>query len=179
MTPTNNKRGLAAIVGSVAAAALLVLTPHFEGEKLSTYRDIGGVLSYCDGATENAQWGKTYTPEQCRAQLDNDLERHAVGVMGCIHAPMTNGQKIAYVDFAYNEGVTAFCDSGMARLTNSGKPRDGCAWLLQYDGINVPVLDENKRPVRDANGRVIKKHVIVKGLALRRAAERKICEEGL
>ncbi|MCS0707460.1 hypothetical protein ACFOY5_04510 [Massilia aurea] len=43
-----------------------------------------------------AAWGKTYTPAQCRAQLDRDLERHAAGTAMCIPlARLTNGQKVA------------------------------------------------------------------------------------
>ena len=67
------QKGLVAIVGSAAAAGLLVLTPAEEGTVYKTYRDLGGVLTYCTGATENAIWGKTYTPAECKAQLDKDL----------------------------------------------------------------------------------------------------------
>lgn len=83
---------LAAIVGTAAAAGLLAIVPKFEGTKLTTYRDPIGVLTYCTGATEDAQWGKTYSPAECREQLDRDLARHAEGVMACIKAPLTAGQ---------------------------------------------------------------------------------------
>ena len=48
------RHGLVALVGAVAATALLSFTPTFEGTKLSSYRDMGGVLTYCIGATANA-----------------------------------------------------------------------------------------------------------------------------
>ena len=84
MRPAIAGRGLAVLVGAAAAAALFAITPKFEGTVLRTYRDLGGVLTYCTGATENAMWGKTYTPEECRAQLDRDLTRHAEGISKCI-----------------------------------------------------------------------------------------------
>lgn len=151
-------RGLAAIVGTAAAIALLVLTPKFEGTKLPTYRDLGGVLTYCTGATENAQWGKVYTPEQCRAQLDRDLERHARGVMACVRGPLTDGQRVAFVDAAFNIGVSAFCGSSMARKANAGDMAGACDALLLWDKVGG-------KPVR--------------GLTLRRQAEREICRKGL
>ncbi len=134
------KRGLVAIIGAVAAGALYMFVPTQEGTKLQTYRDPVGILTYCTGATENAVWGKTYTPDECKAQLDADLARHAEGVMACIHVPMTDGQRIAYVDAAYNIGVTAFCNSSMARLTNAGKPQGGCDALLMWDKAGGHVL---------------------------------------
>lgn len=151
------KRGLAAIVGVVAATALYALTPSMEGRVLKTYKDVGAVLTYCDGATENAQWGKTYTPAECNAQLDRDLARHAEGVMACTHAPLTDGQKVAYVDFAYNVGVAAYCGSTVARKANSGDRAGSCEALLMWD---------------KAGGRVWP------GLTKRRRAEREICLKG-
>ncbi|AWL04216.1 lysozyme [Massilia oculi] len=153
------RAGLAGIVGAVAAGALLVLTPRFEDTKLTTYRDLGGVLTYCTGATENAQWGKTYTPEQCRAQLDRDLERHAAGIARCVPLDrLTDSQKVAFVDAAYNIGVSAFCGSSMARRANAGDMAGACDALLMW----------NKVAGRE-----------VRGLTLRRQAERDICLRGL
>jgi lysozyme len=152
------KRGLAAIVGVVAAAALLAFTPTQEGTVLKTYADIGGVLSYCTGATENAQWGKNYTPAECKAQLDRDLARHAEGVMACVHVPMTDGQKTAHVDAAFNIGVNAWCGSSMARKTNAGDAVGGCNALLLWNRVS---------------GREIA------GLTKRRKLERDICLKGI
>jgi lysozyme len=152
------KRGLAAIVGVVAAAALLAFTPHNEGTVLKTYRDMGGVLTYCTGATENAQWGKTYTPDECRAQLDRDLARHAEGVVSCVHVPMSDGVAVAFVDTAYNIGVGAFCGSSMARKANAGDIRGACDSLLLWNRVG---------------GRE------VRGLTVRRQAAREICLKGI
>lgn len=149
------RRSLIAIVGAAAAAGLMALTPMWEGTEYRTYKDLGGVLTYCTGATEDAIWGKTYTPAECKAQLDRDLARHAEGVMACIRVPLTDGQKIAFVDAAYNIGVSAFCGSSMARKANAGDMAGACAALSLWDKVNG-------KPVR--------------GLTLRRAQERAICE---
>jgi len=156
---TTQRRGLVALVGAVAATALLSFTPAFEGTELSTYRDMGGVLTYCTGATENAAWGKTYTPDQCRAQLDRDLERHAAGIATCIPlARLTDGQKVAFVDVAYNIGVSGFCGSSMARRTNAGDMAGACNALLLWNKVGGKE---------------------VRGLTRRRQAERELCLRGL
>jgi lysozyme len=155
-TTSTPKRGLVAIVGAVAASALLAFTPSFEGTVLTTYRDMGGVLTYCTGATEDAQWGKTYTAAECQAQLDSDLARHADGINKCVPLDkLTDGQRIAFVDAAYNIGVAAFCGSSMARKATAGDMAGACAALSMWDKVNG-------RPVA--------------GLTKRRAAERAICE---
>lgn len=150
------KRGLAAIVGAAAAAALLAFTPVQEGEVLKTYRDLGGVLTYCDGATENAQWGKTYTHAECQAQLEHDLARHADGISKCLPwNRLTDGQRVAFVDAAYNVGVANFCGSSMARKAYQGDMAGACAALSLWNKVDG-------KPVA--------------GLTRRRAAERAICE---
>jgi lysozyme len=154
-----SRRGLAAIVGVVAAASLLVFTPVQEGRVLKTYSDLGGVLTYCDGATESAQWGKTYTPAECNAQLDRDLERHAAGIAKCVPMErLTDGQRVAFVDAAYNIGVGAFCGSSMARRANAGDLVGACNALLMWNRVG---------------GRE------VAGLTKRRQRERELCLRGL
>jgi len=156
---TKPRRGLIAAVGAVAAAALLAFTPVQEGRVLTTYRDIGGVLTYCDGATENAQAGKTYTPAECDAQLDRDLERHAAGIAKCMPMDrLTDGQRVAFVDAAYNIGVQAFCGSSMAGRANAGDIAGACDALLLWNR---------------AGGRE------VAGLTRRRERERELCRRGL
>ena len=56
------RRGLVALVGAVAATALLSFTSAFERTALSTYRDMARVLTYSTGATENAAWGRRTRP---------------------------------------------------------------------------------------------------------------------
>lgn len=156
---TRRAAGLAGIVGAAAAALLLVFTQAQEGRVLKTYRDIGGVLSYCDGATENARAGATYTPAQCDAQLDRDLERHAAGIARCVPMDrLTDGQRVAFVDAAYNIGISAFCDSSMARRANAGDMTGACDALLLWN-------------------RVAGREVV--GLTARRQRERELCRRGL
>jgi lysozyme len=158
-TKRPSRRGLAAIVGAAVAAALLAFTPVQEGRVLKTYRDIGGVLTYCDGATENAQAGKVYTPDECDVQLDRDLERHAEGIKACVPWDrLTDGQKVAFVDVAYNIGVPAFCRSSMARRAGAGDMTGACNALLMWN-------------------RVGGKEVL--GLTRRRQRERELCVNGL
>ena len=133
-------RTLAAILGTAAAAALIQFVPTQEGTVYKTYKDIGGVLTYCTGATEHAIAGKVYTPAECRAQLDHDLAVAAEGMMACVHVPLTVGQKVAFTDTTYNIGVKAFCGSSMARQTNAGNKLGGCDALMKWVYVGPRVV---------------------------------------
>jgi len=68
---------------------------------------------------------------------------------------MTDGQKAAFVSFAYNVGAGAFCGSTLVKLANSGDMAAACAQLSRWTF---------------AGGKQLK------GLVNRRADERRICE---
>ncbi len=124
--------GLVGIVGAAAAAILMQLEPSNEGTVYRTYKDLGGVLTYCTGATEDAIAGKVYTASECAARLDLDLAEHAAGVRACllpVWDRLTVGQIVAFVDTAYNVGVKAFCGSSMTRFALAGNMAQSCAAL--------------------------------------------------
>lgn len=146
---------LIAQLGAGAAALLLAMVPVFEGTILRTYRDPIGVLTSCVGHTgAELRMGQRWTPEQCQQQLAADLLHHAAA-LDCITAPLTEGQKAAFVSFAFNVGNKAFCGSTLARKANAGDLAGACAELSRWTY---------------AGGRQLP------GLIKRRAAEREMCE---
>ena len=152
MTP---KQKLITQIGAGAAAIAAAVVMQHEGLRLWAYRDPVGVLTACYGHTgPDVQPGQTYTREQCRALLEQDLARHAQA-LACIHRPLTDGQKAAFVSFAYNVGSEAFCSSSLVRKANAGDMPGACADLSKW---------------------VYAKGQKLPGLVKRRAAERAMCE---
>ena len=152
MTP---RQKLIASIGASAAAIVTAFVAQHEGLRLWAYRDPVGVLTACYGHTgPDVQPGQTYTREQCRALLEQDLARHAQA-LACIRRPLTDGQKAAFVSFAYNVGPQAFCGSTLARKANAGDMAGACAELDKW------VYAKGQR---------------LPGLVKRRAAERAMCE---
>lgn len=149
----NNK--LKACVGAGAAAILLACVPKFEGVVLRGYKDPIGIVTACAGHTKTAVLGRPYSREECENLLADDLIEHAVGVNKCVTAPLTAGQRAAFVSFAYNVGTSAFCRSTMAKKANRGDLAGACAELSKWTY---------------AGGRQLP------GLVKRREAERAICE---
>lgn len=154
MTP---RQKLIASIGASAAAIVTAFVAQHEGLRLWAYRDPVGVLTACYGHTgPDVQPGQTYTREQCRALLEQDLARHAQA-LACIRRPLTDGQKAAFVSFAYNVGPQAFCGSSLVRKANAGDMAGACAELDKW------VYAKGQR---------------LPGLVKRRAAERAMCEGG-
>jgi lysozyme len=181
-TAKPGNKTLAAVIGSVAAAAsLFVLVPkeesgrtvtatvqadqsirieHVAGKQyLAAYLDIVKVPTACDGITKGVKMGMTFTPAQCSRMLEEELIAHAEPIIRCVPGlyGRTN-QAIAAVSLSYNIGTAGVCKSSIAKLWNAGKWRAGCD--------RFPLFNK-------AGWRVIK------GLVDRRARERAICIKGL
>lgn len=147
-----------AIVGAGAAALAVPLVQHYEGTVLSTYRDPVGIITACTGHTgPELKMGQTYTREQCEEMLYKDLAKHADALI-CVRTPLTDGQRAAFLSFAFNVGDDAFCRSTLVRKANAGDINGACAELSRWTYASGKQLP---------------------GLVRRRAAERQLCEQGL
>jgi lysozyme len=148
-------------IGLTTAGALAVaFVGGWEGMRLKAYRDIVDVPTVCFGETRGVKMGDQYTAEQCRAMLGDGLVEFEAGIRKCLVAPDRIPDKpyVAFLSLSYNIGQKAFCGSTVARRANAGDLRGACEAIPAW----------NK-----AGGRV------VQGLVNRRAAERKMCLEGL
>lgn len=126
-----NKKPLAALVGTAAAALIAVMIPQLEGSRLTSYRDVVGVWTNCAGNTHNVQAGVTLTKEQC-LQIDSDNAANYAGEADkCVPLlPLPPGQRVAVVLFTINEGATNFCKSTFARKLKAKDPT-ACLELIK------------------------------------------------
>lgn len=186
--------GLAAVVGIAVAGALGGFIPaeesgrkvessvradgslavrHVSGRQyLRVYLDVVGVATACDGITrykgKPLKQGQSFTEDQCAAMLEEELVKHAKGVMDCTAGlaiasdraieRRREGPRFAAVSLAYNVGVGGYCGSTARSRFNAGDYPGGCTALTWW----------NK-----AGGRVLA------GLKARRAREAKVCRDGL
>ena len=151
----SDKAKLIAKIGATAVALVIPVVTYYEGKVNRTYVDPVGVLTSCYGHTgPELKPGQTFTDEQCLAQLEADLTKHAIA-LDCVRVPLTDGQKAAFLSFAFNVGNGAFCSSTLVRKANVGDMPGACAELSKWvhaGGKQLP------------------------GLVKRRAAERAMCE---
>lgn len=157
---TRSKATLAAI----AAAAAIFAAPK-EGMVFTPYYDPPGVLTVCEGHTgKDVVKGRRYSLKECKALLSADMLKAVEQVEKC--APnLPENQLIAWSDAVFNMGPTIVCDnhkSTAARLLAAGKHREACEQLPRWDKARVAGV-----------------MVALPGLTKRRAAEMKLCLEGL
>lgn len=154
------KRGIKGLIaGSVALTALATSSISFyEGRSLRAYQDIVNVWTICDGETKGVRPGDVATPAQCDAMLARNLVTYETGLDRCLIAEVPGRVKVAFLSWTYNVGVGAACGSTLVRKANAGDLVGACNELLKWDR---------------AGGRK------VRGLTIRREAERAMCLEGL
>ena len=154
-----NLNKLKALIGATATAVLLSYVPQFEGVILRGYKDPIGIVTACSGHTKTAILGRPYTKAECNELLVKDLYEHASGVLGC--TPELKGhipQLAAMISFAFNVGVTKYCNSTIAKRVRENDFLAACNGLLEWVY---------------AGGKVMQ------GLVERRAIERELCLDGL
>ena len=152
-----NIKGL--VAGSVALTALATGTvSYFEGRELRAYQDIVNVWTICDGETKGVQRGDVATHSQCDAMLARNLRTYEAGLDRCLTGYVPGEAKVAFLSWTYNVGVGAACGSTLVRKANAGDLAGACNELLKWNRAGG-------KPVR--------------GLTIRREAERKLCLEGI
>lgn len=175
---------LVAVVGAIAALGLFQAVPREESGRtvqasvqadgsialknvagrqyLSTYLDIVGVRTACDGLTrgpggQSLKAGERFSEDQCNRMLEAELVDEAKHVMGCTPGLAPAGhdhQRIAAILLAHNIGWPRFCRSTAHARFNARNYAGACDAFLPWD---------------KAGGRV------VKGLHDRRMRERALC----
>lgn len=145
---TKNKAGWAAIALTIVAG--------FEGIRQYAYLDPVGIPTICFGETKGVKIGDKATIDQCKAMLMASLSEAHDSVNRCVKVPMTPSREAALTSFTYNVGGNAFCKSTLVRKLNDGDTEGACNELLRWDKA---------------------KGITLRGLANRRAEERKLCLE--
>ena len=148
-------KGKIAAVGVVAVLAMAApLIQRWEGVRYKPYQDVVGVWTVCYGHTKTVIKGKRYTPAECDALLQIDMREALSYVDKCIpNAP--DRPRAAFTSLVFNVGPKGVCGSTLQRKALAGDWAGACKELDKW---------------KYAGGRVYR------GLVLRRADERKVCE---
>lgn len=168
-----SKKIVAGVV--VAAASLLTFVSGWEGESLPVYADklAGGLPTVCNGHTgPDVKLGDVWTPEQCAATLHKDVVKHGQGILSCFPVAVNQHEYEAYASLAFNLGIGAVCNSSIPQKLKEGRNLDACNTILEFNKVR----DRTKPKVWNARKKVMEYPLVpVRGLTLRRQAERNLC----
>lgn len=157
--------------GRVVIAALSLSAAGFVGIAMNEgYTDHavipvpGDVPTMGFGSTAGVKLGDTTTPPKALARAFREVVVFESGIKRCVHVPLHQYEYDVYVDFAYNVGLTRFCNSTMVKMLNASDYAGACAQFDKftfYQGKDCRA-PENKRTCG--------------GLVTRRAEARAKCE---
>jgi len=147
-------------VGGVSAVVLLlagVVVSRWEGTRYSVYIDPVGNPTVCTGhmLPKDTDLSRKYTKAECDELLRADLLEADGIVRRCVGREMPDGVRAALISLTFNVGPKPVCSGSPGRYARAGDWPNTCKSLDLY---------------RYAGGRVFR------GLVLRRADERKVCE---
>jgi lysozyme len=151
----DNKIRLAAAALTLSAAGLVHIALQ-EGYTDSAVIPVkGDVPTIGFGTTEGVRMGDRTTPPKALARALTDVSKFEGALKRCVKVPLHQYEYDAYVSLAYNIGVTAFCNSTLVRELNAEHYAEACEQISKWDKFKG-------KPLR--------------GLTIRRAHEREMCE---
>ncbi len=127
------KKTILGLTGASALSLASAIIPELEGVRYAPYYDVAGVLTVCYGHTgKDIVPGKRYTPQECQAMLNKDLQPFARAVERAVTIPADEYQKAALISFSYNVGISAFQHSALLRELNAGRFEQACEGLKKW-----------------------------------------------
>lgn len=149
-----NKVGLAVGAGVLVLAGGLIA--RWEGVRYTPYLDPIGIPTVCYGHTgRDVVMGRKYSADECKALLREDMLEANGHVRRCVARQMPEGVEAALTSLVFNTGPKPVCAGSPGRYARAGDWPATCRSLDLY---------------KYAGGRVFR------GLVLRRADERRVCE---
>lgn len=119
-----------ALSGAGASVLAASVAGYFEGNSHRAYWDATGhTWTICKGHTRGVKAGDIATDAQCETYLQADMADAAAAVQRCIHVPLTDPQRAAFTDAAYNVGPKVVCGSTLQAKANSGDVMGACLQL--------------------------------------------------
>lgn len=157
-----------ASVSAVALALACALIAASEGKVNVPYIDAlgkGKPLTACYGSTIGVERGRRYSDAECEQMLYRDARQHANDILPYLPPRLPDKTAAAFYDFGYNVGAQTFAKSSVSRKALAGDLAGACRAIDLYQFTNG-------KDCRIAANRC-------SGITKRRAAEVKLCLEGL
>lgn len=119
----------------IISSACLNLVSDFEGCKLESYQDQGGVWTIGFGHTLNVSDGMTCSIDEARTWLTDELNEHCNQVARLIKVPLKQPQIDALTSLCYNIGAGNIARSTLLKFLNSGDYVGAAKEFLAWDKI--------------------------------------------
>ncbi|MDD3965329.1 MAG: lysozyme [Candidatus Moranbacteria bacterium] len=146
------RKTIAALSLSAAALVSLVLSEGYSDRAIVPVP--GDVPTIGFGTTTGVKLGDTITPPKALARALVDVQKFEGALKKCVKVPLSQNEYDVWIQFSYNVGSSAFCNSTAVRKLNKGDYEGACREIDNW------VYVKGKR---------------IQGLVNRRAKERDLC----
>lgn len=144
MTPTPEQKQAAVtariIRPTITSTRGRDLIKSFEGCRLTSYQDQGGVWTIGYGHTAKVTNHDTITQLEADSLFEQDLFPCHRAILNGITAPIAQGQFDALASFIFNLGVSPFNGSTLRRLINAGTYSLAAQEFPKWDHEGGPVI---------------------------------------
>jgi GH24 family phage-related lysozyme (muramidase) len=126
---------IAALSLSAAGFAGIVLSEYYTGTAVIPVKNDPPTIGFGSTFREDGspvQLGDTITPPQAVKRSLSHIEKDEKGLKQCVTAPLSQIEYDVLVDFAYQYGVRATCNSTMVREANAENYAAACDGYLLY-----------------------------------------------
>ena len=124
------------------------LTKHFEGCRLTAYRDVAGVWTIGYGHTKGVKAGQSITQEQADQFLIDDIQPVVDAINKYAKVELSQHQFDALVDFAFNLGINALLKSTLWNLVQNNKFAEANEQFVRWNhagGKEIPGLTKRRK----------------------------------
>ena len=136
----------------IASAEAYALIKRFEGLRLQSYRDAGGIWTIGWGHTPSSA-NHVIDEDMASELLSSDVERISQALSGLITCPVLEQHRFdALVSFSYNVGITALAHSELLKYVNLGQFGEASKEFLKWDraaGEVLPGLRSRRQAEKD------------------------------
>lgn len=112
----------ASMIGQLESSGRVILT---------SYRDIAGVWTICDGITKGVTPGMTVTPEWCARARAGEIEAHSQP-LATVPYQLPGHVILAMTDLCYNVGTGACASSTAIRQLKANNHEQACDAILLF-----------------------------------------------
>lgn len=122
------------VIGSSLMLLAASMIGHLESSGrmiLTSYQDVGGVWTICDGLTKGVTPGMTVTPEWCARAKAGEIEAHSQP-LAAVPYQLPGHVILAMTDLCYNVGTGACASSTAMRQLKVHNREQACDAILLF-----------------------------------------------
>lgn len=125
-----DRKAVAGLTLSAAAFVGLVVSEGWTDTAIIPVK--GDVPTIGFGTTDGVKMGDKTDPVQGIKLALRDITKFEGAIKQCVKVSLSQNEYDVWVNFTYNIGASAFCNSTAVRLLNEGKYREACDQMLRW-----------------------------------------------